>query len=134
MPGQTVLGIDGSRFTINGAPTYAGRTYRGWPIEGLLMNVRAVQAHLHHADIQTTTIYTRLAPHDLPNVVNLFDEKNGGTAHSRLHPVCSALGIPSRPIRDANLLEKPQRNRMVAPTGSDRAWRFVIEDFVPLVA
>ena len=31
-------------FTINGQPTYAGRTYRGWPIEGLLMNVRAVQA------------------------------------------------------------------------------------------
>jgi hypothetical protein len=44
MPGQTVLGIDGTRFTINGDLTYAGRTYRGWPIEGLLMNVRAVQA------------------------------------------------------------------------------------------
>ncbi|MGE3910846.1 MAG: hypothetical protein AB7K36_15925 [Chloroflexota bacterium] len=44
MPGQTVLGIDGARFTINDVLTYAGRTYRGWPIEGLLMNVRAVQA------------------------------------------------------------------------------------------
>jgi hypothetical protein len=44
MPGQTVLGIDGARFTINGIPTYVGRTFRGWPIEGLLMNVRAVQA------------------------------------------------------------------------------------------
>lgn len=44
MSGQTVLGIDGARFTINGTPTYAGRTFRGWPIEGLLMNVRAVQA------------------------------------------------------------------------------------------
>jgi hypothetical protein len=44
MPGQTVLGIDGARFTINGAPTYPGQTYRGWPVEGLLMNVRAVQA------------------------------------------------------------------------------------------
>src|SRR4051794_3503559 len=44
MPGQTVLGIDGARFTINGQPTYAGRSYNGWPIEGLLMNVRAVQA------------------------------------------------------------------------------------------
>jgi hypothetical protein len=44
MPGPTVLGIDGARFTINGQPTYAGREYRGWPIEGLLMNVRAVQA------------------------------------------------------------------------------------------
>jgi hypothetical protein len=44
MPGQTVLGIDGTRFTINGTPTYAGRIFRGWPVEGLLMNVRAVQA------------------------------------------------------------------------------------------
>jgi hypothetical protein len=44
MAGRTVLGIDGERFTINGAPTYAGRAFRGWPIEGLLLNVRAVQA------------------------------------------------------------------------------------------
>ena len=43
-------------------------------------NLRAVQEHLRHADIQTTTIYTRLAPHDLQKVVNLFDEKNGGAA------------------------------------------------------
>ena len=44
MPGQTVLGIDGAGFTINGSPTYPGLEYRGWPIEGLLMNVRSVQA------------------------------------------------------------------------------------------
>src|SRR5581483_4959357 len=44
MAGKTVLGIDGERFTINGALTYAGRSFRGWPIGGLLMNVRAVQA------------------------------------------------------------------------------------------
>jgi hypothetical protein len=44
MAGQSVLGIEGAGFTINGRPTYAGREYRGWPIEGLLMNVRAVQA------------------------------------------------------------------------------------------
>src|SRR5262245_40735125 len=43
-------------------------------------NLRAVQEHLRHADIQTTTIYTRLAPQDLQKVVNLFDEKNGGGA------------------------------------------------------
>jgi integrase/recombinase XerD len=45
-------------------------------------NLRAVQEHLRlrHSDIQTTTIYTRLAPQDLQKVVNLFDEKNGGRA------------------------------------------------------
>jgi site-specific recombinase XerD len=42
-------------------------------------NLRAVQEHLRHADIQTTTIYTRLAPQDLQKVVNLFDQ-NGGAA------------------------------------------------------
>jgi integrase len=43
-------------------------------------NFRAVQEHLRHADIQATTIYTRLAPQDLRKVVNLFDENNGGRA------------------------------------------------------
>lgn len=42
-------------------------------------NLRAVQEHLSHADIQTTTIYTPLAPQDLQKVVNLFDQ-NGGAA------------------------------------------------------
>jgi site-specific recombinase XerD len=41
-------------------------------------NLRAVQEHLRHADIQTTTIYTRLAPHELQKVVNLFDQNGGG--------------------------------------------------------
>jgi len=41
-------------------------------------NLRAVQEHLRHADIQQTTIYTRLAPHDLQKVVNLFDQNGGG--------------------------------------------------------
>jgi integrase/recombinase XerD len=60
-------------------------------------NLRAVQEHLRHADIQTTTIYTRLAPQDLQKVVNLFDERNGGATHQ---------GFPSRPTRDGNLSEK----------------------------
>ena len=41
-------------------------------------NLRAVQEHLRHADIQTT-IYTRLAPQDLQKVVSLFDQNGGGT-------------------------------------------------------
>jgi hypothetical protein len=44
MAGATQVAIDGEKFLINGVPTYPGRVYRGWPIEGLLMNVRAVQA------------------------------------------------------------------------------------------
>jgi hypothetical protein len=41
--GRTIVSIDGERFRINGQLTYAGRTYRGHPVEGLLMNSRMVQ-------------------------------------------------------------------------------------------
>src|SRR5689334_14260280 len=43
-PGRTEVTIRRERFFINGKPTYAGRSYRGLKIEGLLMNVRTVQA------------------------------------------------------------------------------------------
>ncbi len=44
MPGKTTVAVDGERFLIDGRPTDAGRSYHDRPIEGLLMNVRAVQA------------------------------------------------------------------------------------------
>jgi hypothetical protein len=36
--------IDGEDFWVDGSPTYAGRTWRGQRIEGLLLNARMVQA------------------------------------------------------------------------------------------
>jgi integrase/recombinase XerD len=36
-------------------------------------NLRAVQEHLRYADIQTTTVYTRLTQPDLQKVVSTFD-------------------------------------------------------------
>lgn len=41
---MTHVTIHGDRFHLDGAPTYPGRTYRGLPIEGLLINSRMVQA------------------------------------------------------------------------------------------
>src|SRR6266404_5892452 len=41
---KTAVGIDGEKFTINGWPTYSGRTWHGKKIEGLLLNSRMVQA------------------------------------------------------------------------------------------
>lgn len=41
-------------------------------------NLRAVQEHLRHADIQTTTVYTRLTQSDLQKVISKFDKNNGG--------------------------------------------------------
>lgn len=41
---STEIAIDGTKFYINGRPTYEGRTYKNRSIEGLLMNSRMVQA------------------------------------------------------------------------------------------
>ena len=40
---KTTVTIDGEKFLLNGRPTYAGRTWNGKTIEGLLMNARMVQ-------------------------------------------------------------------------------------------
>ncbi len=40
---RTTVSIVGDAFHIDGRPTYAGRTYRGHRVEGLLMNARMVQ-------------------------------------------------------------------------------------------
>jgi hypothetical protein len=36
----TTVDIEGEGFLINGRPTYAGRTFEGVSIEGLLLNAR----------------------------------------------------------------------------------------------
>jgi site-specific recombinase XerC len=36
-------------------------------------NLRAVQRHLRHADLGTTTIYARLLPQQLQEIVTVFD-------------------------------------------------------------
>jgi len=40
---HTTIGISGENFLINGRPTFPGRTWRGYSIEGLLPNARMVQ-------------------------------------------------------------------------------------------
>jgi hypothetical protein len=53
--GQTEISIRGDQFLLNGKPTYAGRSYKGMKIEGLLMNVRTVQAIFDDANPVTRT-------------------------------------------------------------------------------
>jgi hypothetical protein len=52
---MTECAIDGERFLIDGEVTYAGRSYRGWPIEGLLMNSRMIQATFDDANRGTAS-------------------------------------------------------------------------------
>ena len=44
MASKTQLSIEGERWLINGRPTYEGQRYRGWNVEGLLMNSRMTNA------------------------------------------------------------------------------------------
>jgi site-specific recombinase XerD len=66
-------------------------------------NLRAVQEHLRHADIQTTTVYTRLTHADLQKVVSTFDR----TGSSKV------ILIPTRRDQNPNRL----KNRAGGPNG-----------------
>lgn len=51
---HTVVSITGDEFQINGQPSYAGRTWHGTRIEGLLLNARLVQGIFD--DLNTNTV------------------------------------------------------------------------------
>jgi hypothetical protein len=54
-PTMTTIAIQGNEFWVDGQPTYAGRTFEGHNIQGLLFNVRAVQATFDDANPTTRT-------------------------------------------------------------------------------
>lgn len=52
---RTVVSIRGDEFLINGRPTYAGKSWRGHSIEGLLFNSRMVQGIFDDANPETVS-------------------------------------------------------------------------------
>ena len=54
---MTTVGISGTEFTIDGQPTYAGRTFGGQMVQGMLFNVRAVQAMFDDANPATRDVW-----------------------------------------------------------------------------
>ena len=54
---MTHVAIAGTAFTVNGKPTYAGRLFNGSNIEGLLFNVRAVQATFDDSNDVTRSLW-----------------------------------------------------------------------------
>lgn len=54
---MTTVSIQGEKVYIDGQPTYAGRSYEGRPVEGLLFNVRAVQATFDDANHGTRQLW-----------------------------------------------------------------------------
>ncbi|MBI5010161.1 MAG: hypothetical protein HZB98_11065 [Bacteroidia bacterium] len=57
---KTEVEIIGEKFFINGKPTYEGRIWNGYKIEGLLMNSRMVQGIFD--DLNDTTVYKWVYP------------------------------------------------------------------------
>ena len=51
--GRTKVEIEGEKFYINGQPTYKGRRWRDYEIEGLLLNNRMVQATFDDENAET---------------------------------------------------------------------------------
>ncbi len=54
---ETEVAIDGTKFLINGRPTYDGVSWRGRPVEGLLLNSRMVQAVFDDDCPETRTLW-----------------------------------------------------------------------------
>jgi len=54
---KTVVSIQGEKFLVNGTPTYAGRSYKGMSIEGLLLNSRMVQGIFDDRNPQTASMW-----------------------------------------------------------------------------
>jgi hypothetical protein len=55
---NTIVHIVGESFYINGQPTYAGRTWKGHKIEGLLMNSRMVQGIFDDRNPETVSMWS----------------------------------------------------------------------------
>jgi integrase len=72
----------GTKMGLDGLHPHAFRHACGVELLELAKgDLRAVQEHLRHRDIQTTTLYTRLSKPKMKRVVGLFDgdDKTGGS-------------------------------------------------------
>ena len=56
-PGRTHVAIDREAWLIDGVPTYRQREYRGWSIEGLLLNSRMANAIFDDANPATRFLW-----------------------------------------------------------------------------
>src|SRR5690349_6597350 len=55
---KTVVSTEGRAFHVNGKPTYAGRTYNGMKVEGLLLNSRMVQGIFDDRNPETRKLWS----------------------------------------------------------------------------
>jgi hypothetical protein len=88
---QTIVSIDGDQFLINGEPTYKGRTYRGWKIEGLLLNSRMANAVFDDINPLTRQLWA------YPDTGEWDAERNVNELIDML-PTYAALGLLCIPV------------------------------------
>ena len=68
----------GIRAGLRGLYPHAFRHACGLELLGRTMNLRVVQEQLRHADIQTTTGYTRLTQQDVRQALETLDDEGSG--------------------------------------------------------
>ncbi len=54
----TEIALDGTKWLVNGRPTYEGREWNGHPVEGLLLNSRMIQAVFDDCCPDTRTLWS----------------------------------------------------------------------------
>jgi len=120
-PPRTVVTIEGERFRINGAFTYAGRVWNGHSIEGLLFNARMVQATFNDRNPATAS---RWAYPD----TGVWDPDRNTREFLEAMPVWRAHGLLAvtinlqggSPIGYSYAKEQPWLNSAIEPDGSLR--------------
>ena len=81
---ETTVYIEGQNWLINGEPTHAGREYRGWRIEGLLLNSRMANAIFDDSNSLTQFLWHYPDTGEWDPDRNT-DEFSGRLAHYRGH-------------------------------------------------
>ena len=119
MERRTAVSIQGDAFRVNGRPTYAGRTYRGHRIEGLLLNSRMVQGIFDDDNPETRGRWC------YPDTGRWDPERNTDEFVAAM-PEWRAAGLLGFTINlqggcpEGYAREQPWRNSAFAPDGSLR--------------
>ncbi len=114
---KTVVEIHGDRFHINGKPTYAGRTWKGHRIEGLLLNTRMVQGTFDDENRETVSRWA------YPDTGKWDAERNtreflAAMPEWRSHGVLGITVNLQGGSPQGYSKEQPWRNSAIAPDGS----------------
>ncbi len=113
---MTTVTIQEDRFYLDGVPTYAGRTWRNMPIEGLLLNSRMVQATFDDENPETRSRWA------YPNS-GVWDPERNVVEFLAMLPVYRAHGVLALTLNfqggspEGYSKAQPWENNAFTPTG-----------------